>query len=95
MISSQDFIDLVNQKTKSNYSWFFDQYLYKNEVPELSYKISHDGQLIFRWNNVLDNFNKLKIHLISNGKTIQLTPSNKIRNTLLQADKDGMYSITF
>ncbi|MFN8711723.1 MAG: M1 family metallopeptidase [Bacteroidota bacterium] len=57
-ISSQQFIDLVNEKTGENYSAFFAQYLNNRFVPEIEF--FEDGQyLYYRWrkHTVNNDFN--------------------------------------
>jgi aminopeptidase N len=34
-VTSEDFIELVNRKTRKDYNWFFDQYLHNNSIPVL------------------------------------------------------------
>ncbi|HTF05390.1 MAG TPA: M1 family metallopeptidase [Bacteroidia bacterium] len=48
-VKSQDFIDVVNEKTKSNYAWFFLQYLDNRFVPEMEY-YQDDNIFYYRWN---------------------------------------------
>jgi aminopeptidase N len=55
-ISSQQFIDLVNEKTGQNYSPFFSQYLNNRFVPELEFY--EDGEyLYYRWKKTNTGFN--------------------------------------
>lgn len=51
---SADFEKLVNEKTGSDYKWFFDQYLRNRFAPELEYCIK-DGELYYRWNTIHTN----------------------------------------
>jgi len=54
-VTSQDFIQTVNTKTSSDYSWFFNQYLYKREAPFLEYY--WDGKdFFYRWQYVDSTF---------------------------------------
>lgn len=55
-VKSQDFIDVVNEKAKSDYTWFFDQYLYNRFVPELEY-YKDDGVFYYSWNDKYSNGN--------------------------------------
>lgn len=48
-VTSKDFIALVNEKTGTDYQWFFDQYLYNRFVPELEYCES-GGKVYYRFN---------------------------------------------
>jgi len=95
MVTSQDFISIVNEKTETDYSWLFAQYLYNNEVPELSFTIKNNGQLIYKWNNVPDNFNKMKIFIVSNKETIELTPSTQTQILQLTANKEELFAFHF
>jgi len=58
-VKSQDFIDIVNEKTLSDYTWFFDQYLYNRFVPELEY-YKEDGVFYYSWN---DKYTNADFHL--------------------------------
>ncbi len=55
-VKSQDFIDIVNEKTKADYGWFFAQYLQNRFVPELEY-YKEDGVFYYSWNNKYTNGN--------------------------------------
>ena len=48
-VTSKEFISVVNEKTGSDYQWFFDQYLYNRFVPELEYYQAGD-EFYYRWN---------------------------------------------
>lgn len=58
--TTNDFINLVNERTGQDYTSFFEKYLYEEELPILSYSIKTDdsGNLIFkfRWDGVKDGF---------------------------------------
>lgn len=81
-ISSQQFIDLVNEKTKQNYTPFFDQYLNNRFVPELEYY--QDSEYIYyRWKKTNPGFN-LSIRAKGLIKGEEITPaSNEINCTPL------------
>ncbi len=81
IIESKDFVEVVNEKTNSDYNWFFNHYLYYNEAPSLSYTISKDGVLYYKWSNTDSSFDKLKIKLKIKNQVI--TPSSNIQAVLL------------
>lgn len=91
IITSKEFIELVNEKTKQDYNWFFNQYLYKNKIPTLEYCTNLDGVLYYRWDNTSDDFNQLKIKLKSNNQAITLTPSTKTQKIKLPKDEYGAW----
>jgi aminopeptidase N len=53
-VRSQDFINVVNEKTKSDYSWFFAQYLNNRFIPVLEY-YQKDGVFYYAWNSDYTN----------------------------------------
>jgi len=58
-VSSSDFIQFVNEYTGTDYSPFFNKYLFDTQLPVLSYVYKHanDGILLkFRWTGVEDGF---------------------------------------
>lgn len=48
-VTSDDFLEVVNEKTRKDYKWFFDQYLHNRFVPEIEY-CEQGGQVYYRWN---------------------------------------------
>src|SRR5207253_543599 len=54
-VSSQDFINMVNEKAGEDYAWFFNQYLYKREVPFLEYYWDKTN-FYYRWKYVDSTF---------------------------------------
>ena len=95
LVESKDFIDLVNQKTNSDYNWFFDLYLYENCSPELEYNLVNPGRLYYRWNRVSPEFNKLTVRLQCNDKIFTLTPTDQVQRIDLQPDHYGNYNFMF
>ena len=85
--TSQDFIDVVNEKTNDEYAWFFKQYLYKREAPILEYY--WDGQkFYYRWDKVdadfkmpveimLDNSLKITLYPKKSDNLVQITPISR------------------
>ena len=71
--TSYDFQTLVNEKSKSDYTWFFDAYLRNRFVPELEYAI-HGDQLYYRWIKAPDNFSMKLSVTTTGGKRLQLEP---------------------
>lgn len=53
-VRSQDFIDVVNEKTKTDYSWFFAQYLNNRFIPVLEY-YQNDGVFYYAWDSEYTN----------------------------------------
>lgn len=83
IVTSQNFIDIVNEKTKKDFQWFFDQYLYNRVCPELEWNSEYNEQtneltIKYRWTNVGKSF-KLPIEITTgNGKRI-INPSDEVQ----------------
>lgn len=77
-ITSQDFINVVNEKTNDDYTWFFNQYLHKREAPFLEYY--WDGtDFYYRWKYVDSTF-KMPAEIALDGLVrIELRPTDKIQ----------------
>jgi len=72
--SSADFISVVNELTKDDYTWFFKQYLYSRKAPVLEYY--WDGKYFFyRWKNVDTTFRMPAEILLDGAVKIKLSPS--------------------
>jgi aminopeptidase N len=98
---TQDFIDVVNEKTNSDYTWFFNQYLYNRTCPLLQWdyiknKETNCNELYFRWLNIDDNF-PLPIHVKTDSKTYVIRPSTNLQKVKLALEPsitmnfDGSY----
>jgi aminopeptidase N len=79
IVSSNDFVELVNQKTGSDYTWFFKQYLFNNYAPELEYYVNEFGTVFYKWVNTDESFNKIKIKLTINDSKYVITPTNQVQ----------------
>ena len=81
-VTTQNFIDLVNEKTKTDLSWFFEQYLFKRECPTLLVYMAFNPltqglDYHYKWKNNLD----LPIPILFNNgtKDTLLYPSNEVQ----------------
>ena len=79
IVSSADFIELVNQKTGQDYSWFFKQYLNNRRPPKYNYSLvyNHEKQTIVlyhKWVNVDSDF-KMPIDVYIGDKLTRVYPS--------------------
>lgn len=86
-VYTEDFMQLVNGMSGQNYDWFFEQYVFRAEAPELLYNYgTYEGKTEFRykWNteNTNENF-KLPIHVEIDGKTYSLVPSSELQKLSL------------
>jgi aminopeptidase N len=88
---SQDFINLVNEMTGKDYSWFFKQYLYKRSSPELlvkkeflSYKNTYELQ--YKWSNVDSDFS-IPLKIVSGNETYTIWPTTKLQKIYLNKEK--------
>lgn len=71
--STADFIQMVNEKTNSEYDWFFKQYLYKRKAPILEYY--WDGRnFYYRWDAVDADFKMPIDILLDNVVRISIMP---------------------
>jgi len=75
---SKDFISVVNEKTNEDYTWFFDQFLYRREAPVFEYFwVGED--FYYRWTQVGDNFKMPVNIMLDNIVTKNLTPTTNIQ----------------
>ena len=61
IVTSQNFIDLVNRKTNSDYTWFFKQFLYNRKPPRFIYSLVYSYEkktivLYYKWKDVAPDF---------------------------------------
>lgn len=88
-VSSGDFINVVNEHTKSNYDWFFKQFLYNRKPAKLTYRIiknkeGDDGRLIYKWTDTDSDFiMPVDVNDI-NGSIIRLYPTAKEKTYVIK-----------
>ena len=87
IVSTKDFIDLVNEKTKDDINWFFNQYLYSRVCPQLEWKYLYNASLAqyefrYKWNNV-DSDLLVPVRIKSGEAEYVLYPGRKIQTLKL------------
>jgi aminopeptidase N len=98
VVTSQDFINTVNEVSGKDYTWFFDQYLRSNEVPVFEYRQSGAG-FEYRWANTKPDFKMpVKLKITKNGveKETTVVPTREYQT--LSAEEfspffGGMYAL--
>lgn len=95
IVDSQNFIDLVNEKTGSDYSWFFHQYLNKREAPQLAYRINKEGLMSYRWTNVDSTFNQLSIDMSTGLSSHELQPTLEAQYIQLEHTEKGKWDLSW
>ncbi|MFO7868910.1 MAG: M1 family metallopeptidase [Bacteroidales bacterium] len=91
-ITVHDFITYVNEYTQTDYSWYFNQYLFNREVPELEHQFietDSEVQLYVKWTETEQDF-ALPIRLIvelDNGVEypITVTPTTTTQKFVLES----------
>ncbi|UKN00113.1 M1 family metallopeptidase [Paracrocinitomix mangrovi] len=83
-VFTEDFMALVNKETGKNLDWFFEQYIYRREAPELiyAYGANADNEMEFRykWNPANTNANfKLGVSVQIGSKKLTLFPTHEVQ----------------
>lgn len=81
IVSSDDFIALVNLKTGENYDWFFKQFLNNRKPPKYNYSLVYNQEkktivLYHKWVNVDADF-KMPIDVYIGGKLTRVYPTSE------------------
>jgi aminopeptidase N len=72
--NTADFIGLVNEKTGSDYNWFFRQYLYDRRSPAFTYRIDkRTSELHYRWTDTQADF-VMPVSIFDGQQKIKLYP---------------------
>lgn len=79
IVESADFINVVNEKTEMDYTWFFHQYLNNNFAPTFEAYIDDLGVLYYRWSNTEEEFDQLKVWIKTVNGVSVLIPSKEIQ----------------
>ena len=78
IVDGAEIIDYINEKVDLDLYYFFQQYLYKSEIPIFEYKTQKKGRghtLLYRW-NAIDDFN-MNIKVNVGAKDILLLPESE------------------
>ena len=80
IIDGQDIINYINNKVNKDFSYFFNQYLNYNDIPEFEYAFQKEGRnitLICKWNTAA-NFNMPLLINLGKEEDIWIYPTNDI-----------------
>ena len=78
IVDGAEIIDYINEKVDLDLYYFFQQYLYKSEIPTFEYKTQKKGReytLLYRW-NAIDDFN-MNIKVSVGTKDMLLFPDSE------------------
>jgi aminopeptidase N len=81
IVSTQDFLTLVNLKTGKDYQWLFKQYLYNRKPPKLQYRFEYynnEYRLSYQWTDVDKDF-ILPVEISAGGEKIILHPTTDLQ----------------
>ena len=90
-VTTREIEEYMSKSIRMDLSKIFDQYLRGYKVPVFEYEII-DGELNYRWNNVIDGFD-MPLEVIIDGKNMELYPISEfkqipIKNLYIKADED-------
>jgi aminopeptidase N len=82
-VNTQMFIDHVNKMTGKDYTWFFNQYLFKAQIPvlEVYYKTNAEDKtlsMFYRWAKTADDF-VMPVDIELDGETVLLHPTTSFQ----------------
>lgn len=79
LVSTEDFVQYVNEQTGKDWQAFFEQYLYHPTVPVLRYRIEEKGsniEVYYRWAADLTDF-AMPVNIVNKEKLVTVTPNTK------------------
>jgi aminopeptidase N len=90
IVSTRDFINIVNEKTKGDWNWFFNQYLYSRICPQLEWNfvyntITGQNEFRYKWNNVETDL-RIPVIVKSGRSEFTLFPGKKIQVLALKTE---------
>ncbi len=97
IVTSDDFINLVNEKTQKDYQWFFNQFLYNRKPPKLVYSVKNDANSIeftYKWEDVDTHF-VMPIILNINNREVRLTPGVKEQTYMINSNQFSIDKMKF
>lgn len=86
-VYTEHFMKLLNEETGNNYDWFFEQYVFRAEAPELYYWVT-SNQIKYQWNQEVTNENFELPIILKYGKDTELIfPSNEVQSLEIKGDE--------
>ena len=82
-VTTKEIEDFISKSIGMDLSKVFDQYLRDVRVPVFEYEITN-GELKYRWNNVIDGFD-MPIEVIIDGKNTIINPSTEFKKIPIQS----------
>jgi len=87
IVTSSDFIELVNRKTNDDYTWFFNQFLLNRKPAKYIYSLVYSKEkqtvvLYHKWINVADDF-KMPIDVYFGSTLTRVYPTSKAQEVPL------------
>jgi aminopeptidase N len=79
MVTTADFINLVNTMTKKDLTLFFKQYLDQSQIPVFHYEVSSRGKkntLTYSWDSIVAGFT-MPVELVIDNRRVRLNASGK------------------
>jgi aminopeptidase N len=88
IVTSTDFIKVVNELTGKDYQWFFDQYVYNRVCPQLEWNLTYNSTkneyiLKYRWKNVGNQF-QLPIVVKTDYGNITINPTVDVQQKIIR-----------
>jgi aminopeptidase N len=83
MVTTQNFIDIVNEKTGMDLGWFFNQYLYSRVCPRLEWNyiynnVSGQPEFRYKWLNI-DSYLPIPVTIKTGQTEYTVTPSPQVQ----------------
>jgi aminopeptidase N len=94
-IDTEDIINFVNEKTGTNYTYIFDQYLRYNNIPTLEIFITQLGddiKLEYRWLADVPDF-RMPVRIFSNNYDLILYPGNEWKEIIIENTEPQLLKI--
>ena len=95
IIDGQDIINYINNKVNNDFSYFFNQYLNYNDIPEFEYSFQKEGRnttLICKWNTAA-NFNMPLLINLGKEEDVWIYPTNDIAEIDLGSFDKHLFNI--
>ena len=86
-VSADELIAYVNKKSGKNFSYFFEQYYRRANIPTLVVRLQKDGDFVsarYRWENAVDNFRMPVKVTTAPGKYAFITPTTEWKTKKLR-----------
>jgi len=86
-VTTDDYLEIVNNLTGDDYSWFFEIYLRETKIPVLQ-KIKQENSMLLKWKFTTERYFPMPVEIEVNGNKMRFNGDDEKMNIEFQNEDD-------